>query len=297
MHVNRWLPENGEILFYVFIQHGMAEYGARYEGLAKGLIQSGAAVICQDHRGHGLSATSGLGKFTEKDPMTDIVNDAEELIKKENVQSKPWFLFGHSMGSVIAQHVVDKFNGDPLAESFKGLFLSGPPQIPSGIERITFKILLRLFRLIGYGQAIVRSLTFDKLNRQVKSKLKLKSDSPKNTWLSEDPLQVEAYNNDKLCGYDLDFHFWLSFLWKLERLPKLKLPAKVPVVVMGGEHDSTTGFTKTLESTKNRFLHQSSMVEVVVYPGSRHELMLCPKKDLVIRVFRSQCLTFLQKNN
>ena len=64
----------------VQIAHGMCEHKERYIPLMEFLCENGYAVVCNDHRGHGVSVRSkeDLG-FMGKDGWLALVEDLKEV--------------------------------------------------------------------------------------------------------------------------------------------------------------------------------------------------------------------------
>ena len=84
----------------VVIVHGYAEHSGRYEALAETLVSEGYAVYALDHRGHGQSG----GKRASVRVFREYVDDLARFIDRvrETRPEPPRFLFGHSMGGLIA---------------------------------------------------------------------------------------------------------------------------------------------------------------------------------------------------
>ena len=276
--MREWLPA-GEPSFIVFIHHGVAEHSERYDELAKSLTAIGARVVCQDHPGHGKTAEKQelpLGQFHFDNPMREIIETAKGLI--ENVleeQPLPWVIMGHSMGTVIAQHTLQALKGSHPLDSLKGVILSGPPAVPSAVERLAFRGLLGAMIMFNRGNSVVRALTFEKYDKQIKSLTGM--DGGKNQWLNSQADAVEAYNNDPLCGQDMSFTFWRSALIHIGELSSLDftLPSRCNVLVIGGDMDAATNFAKSLDVVRDRLkLHAGcKAIEQIIFPGARHELI------------------------
>jgi len=132
----RWMPdEASSIKGAVQIAHGMAEHAARYERFAVVLTKAGYAVYANDHRGHGKTAIAleEVGYFADENGWEKVVEDMHTLtviIKKEN-PNKPFFLFGHSMGSFLSRHYSMLY-----ANELTGLILSGTGGDPGAIGKI-----------------------------------------------------------------------------------------------------------------------------------------------------------------
>ena len=115
IHVNQWTPVGREIIGVVQIAHGVAEYGARYAPFARFLCDHGFTVVANDHLGHGQSIIEGcpMVYLGEKDGWRHVVDDMEELRRRtaKAFPGKPYFLFGHSMGSFLSRTHLIRYPG------------------------------------------------------------------------------------------------------------------------------------------------------------------------------------------
>ena len=115
IHVNQWTPVGREIIGVVQIAHGVAEYGARYAPFARFLCDHGFAVVANDHLGHGQSLIENapMVYFGEEDGWRHVVDDIEELRRRtaKVFPDKPYFLFGHSMGSFLSRTHLIRYPG------------------------------------------------------------------------------------------------------------------------------------------------------------------------------------------
>ena len=113
IHAASYFPENGEVKAVIQAAHGMAEHLERYEKFADALTDLGIAFYISDHLGHGKSVTSDneLGYFGEEDGWKYFVEDCYRLtgIAKAENPGKPFFFFGHSMGSFVARAYTLKY--------------------------------------------------------------------------------------------------------------------------------------------------------------------------------------------
>ena len=102
----------------VQISHGICEYVERYAPFAEYLAEHGFLVVGNDHLGHGGSAPMAekLGWFAEWDGWTHASNDTRtlQILTMRRFPGLPYFLFGHSMGSMIARLYLSK-HADLLA--------------------------------------------------------------------------------------------------------------------------------------------------------------------------------------
>ena len=115
----RWAPPCGAPRAIVLLHHGYAEYLGRYEHVVTALTGTGYVVHGLDHHGHGRSA----GRRAATRRFDDFVDDAEALLDRARIRDPglPVFLYGHSMGGLIATRLALR-RQDDLA----GLVVTGP---------------------------------------------------------------------------------------------------------------------------------------------------------------------------
>lgn len=96
----------GNINGVVQIVHGMCEYKERYITFMDYLAEEGFLTVIHDNRGHGKSICSeeDLG-FLYRNGGKGFVEDIAQLarITKESYPDLPYFMIGHSMGSLGAR--------------------------------------------------------------------------------------------------------------------------------------------------------------------------------------------------
>ena len=140
-----WIPE-GKPKAVVHVMHGFAEHINRYMNVVNELVVDGYAIFGNDHRGHGRS--EGVkGKRCHLNSFMEYIEDEkqfmEEVVKKE-VPGVPYFVLGHSMGSIIATNFMAKY-----PEGVKGLVLSGTGSMPGpDIGKVTIILLQILSKII-----------------------------------------------------------------------------------------------------------------------------------------------------
>lgn len=165
----RWLPAGtfrGEIL----IVHGFLEHGGRYARTAEALAGRGFAVTATDLRGHGRSGGPRCWVRSFDDYLVDL--DVVFVRVRNRTGGKPLFLFGHSLGGLIA--ILWCQERQPV---LSGLLLSGPAlEVPRQLfpwMRRAAKVgsvlfpRLRLVRMgcrnISRDEAVVRQFRADPL--------------------------------------------------------------------------------------------------------------------------------------
>ena len=204
----RWLPDKASaIVGAVQIAHGMAEHAARYERFADALTKVGYALYANDHRGHGKTAGSldRVGYFADEKGWEKVVVDMHTLtgIIKKECPKKPFFLFGHSMGSFLSRHYSMLY-----AKELTGLVLSGTGGDPGALGKIGLFIATIEAKLKGEKakSEIMTKLSFGAFNGAFK---------PNRTdydWLSRDNAEVDKYVNDPWCGAVFTAGFFCDLL-------------------------------------------------------------------------------------
>ncbi len=250
------------------ISHGMTEHKERYEELMDHLCNRGYICVIHDHRGHGQSVSSDedLGYFYTED-IWAIVGDLHQIssLSKSLYPELPLYLFGHSMGSLVARCYLKRYDSE-LAK----LILCGPPTrnpvLPLAIG------LTKLSQLIHgpkYRNRLINHLAFSLYNKPY--------DTP-NSWLSANEDNVKAYNDDPFCGFTFTNNGFLNLFYLLrEAYSKngwcLSSP-KLPILLMAGADDPVIQDKKHFDELSS-FLHGIGYGDISskLYNGMRHEIL------------------------
>ena len=275
--VDRRLPA-GTPRAALIIAHGMAEHAFRYRRFAGELAERGYAVYAPDFRGHGRTAAGdqNLG-WGGADGWNETLRDLQRLAERVRTEQPgvPLVLFGHSMGSVLAQRFA-QLHGDELA----GLILSGSfgsaPNIGAGIAAAQ---AVRLVRGDRAPSPLQRTMFAD-FNKPF----------PHDTgfeWLSRDETEVRAYVEDPRCGFTFSNRSMLDMLrgyvdtWKREN--ERRIPIGLPVLLFSGALDPVGRQTQSVSALADRYrVLGLTDVEVIFYPGARHEMLNETNRDEVV---------------
>jgi alpha-beta hydrolase superfamily lysophospholipase len=282
--VYQWLPEeDSPIRAAVQIAHGMAEHAARYERFGRALCDAGFAVYANDHRGHGRTAgpLENVGYFADADGWTRVVGDMHQLtgIIRNNHGSLPLFLFGHSMGSLLARSYITR-HGDELS----GVILSGTPADPGVMGKIGLVVarVVSFFKGRRTPSLLLNGMSFGKFNQPFK---------PNRTefdWLSRDEAAVDRYVADPYCGGVFSAGFFVDLLTGINRLSDpadmRRIPRDLPMFFLSGERDPCGGMgggvRKAADAYKQAGIHD---VTLRLYPEARHELLNETNRDEVVQ--------------
>lgn len=154
----------------VLIVHGLGEHAGRYDELARRLNRWGFAVRGYDHYGHGESGGARGGLPSAQRLVEDLADVVDSTRKRLDAQT-PLIVLGHSMGGLVAAHLVARQLG-----RVEGLVLSSPALDP-GLNAFQ-RLLLAVLPAIAPDLRVRNGL------------------DPR--WISHDPQVVRAYQRDRL---------------------------------------------------------------------------------------------------
>ncbi len=255
----------------VLILHGMAEHQKRYQTFAEYLVKNGFDVFIYDHRGHGTDKKlSELGFFSSDKGDQLVIDDVisvSEYIESNNRASK-FFLFGHSMGSIIARNVIQSY------EKYHGVIICGTPFPPMLMTNAG----LLLASLIVYFKGPKHISPF--LSNLMFGGKKYTSLSTRTAfdWLSRSNPIVGAYMHDPYCGFTCTAAFYHDLLKLTQHSSKrsmIKLTKKeMPLYIISGEKDPVGGYGKDVQKYLSVLKKLGfSNVTSKLYPECRHELL------------------------
>jgi alpha-beta hydrolase superfamily lysophospholipase len=263
-----WLPKQ-DIRYVMVLSHGMAEHIQRYKTFALACSAAGIAVYGANHRGHGNDAPV-LGHYADDNGWSKVISDLDLII--EDVAKRhavPLVLFGHSMGSFIAQQYAI-LHGSKL----NGLILSGSNyQNPIMYKLATLVSKVEKFRIGASAPSpLLDFISFGAFNSKFK---------PTRTafdWLSRDPVQVDKYINDDYCGFPCSPQFWLDFMSGLISISQTseiaKIPNKLPIYIFSGDKDPVGLQGKGVLALKQHITNNGcQQVQCKLYPDGRHEML------------------------
>jgi alpha-beta hydrolase superfamily lysophospholipase len=247
IHYEHWrVPEPTAV---VQLSHGIGEHIGRYGELVAALNAAGYSVWADDHRGHGQTGFEqhggDLDRMGRPGPggMRAAIAGVErfgEIIRETEGDDVPFVLLGHSWGSFLAQHVVNRH-----PDRYDALVLTGTAWMQLGYTNLGD--LNKRFARPG-GTPV--------------------------EWLSRDPAVPAAFMADP---YTTERTLQQLFGWpqsfSLIRRPSKRIPGELPLLIMVGS-DDTLGGELSAVKLANAYVHRSGLVDVelIVYEGARHEV-------------------------
>lgn len=273
-------PDEKEVKGIVQIAHGMAEYGERYLPFMEYLAEWGYACVINDHRGHGDSvlAQEDLGFFYDETGEY-IIEDFHQvtLYMKEKYPEVPLYVFGHSMGTLVARCYLKKYDHIP-----EKVILCGAPCSNPAVD-VAILLAKAIEKKEGkkHRSALIQSLALGVYSKS------FAEDGP-NGWITSDVNHRNKYGEDSKCGFVFTVNgFRNLFLllkgafqkkgWQMEN-------EKLPILLIAGEKDPVIGGVKNFEKTVS-FLRQRGYknVESKLYKEKRHELL---NEDIYLQVYK-----------
>jgi acylglycerol lipase len=251
LHVSCWLPD-APAKAAVVLLHGFTEHGGRYAELAERLARLGYAVYAADFRGHGRSEGERIFVIS----TARYFEDADKLLEhvREREPGRPVFLFGHSLGGMIAAMLASL-----MPENFRGVVLSAPAV---RVGKNVYPILRRLARIVGRWFPRLRVVRLG------------------SGMLSRDEAVVEDFKNDPLVYHGrIPTRTAAEILRTAEILPLEAKDIRVPLLILHGTAD---GLTDPAGSQELYDLAASPDKTLRLYPGLYHDLVHEPEREEVM---------------
>ena len=272
IHAVEWQPE-GPVRAVVQLTHGVSEFILRYEPFAQYLTEHGFSVVGHDHLGHGGSVTPGAPRvyFGPKGSWDWVLADLEERrrLAEEAFPHVPQFLLGHSMGSFVTRTYLIRFPG-----RVDGAIIMGTGQmadlLTAGGRLVAQLEALRLGETAV--SPIISRLSFDAYNKLF---------APNRTpfdWLSVNTDNVDFYIAHPLCGGAPTIGLFREMLGGISFIKKAKNLANMqkttPILFISGEMDPVGDCGKGVKLAHENFRKAGMTdVELILYPGLRHEIL------------------------
>jgi acylglycerol lipase len=241
----------------VLLQHGFAEYAQRYvksySGLVLRLNELGFDVYAFDLRGHGQSP----GKRGDTDIREAVAHHraARSVLAS---QSKPLFLFGHSLGGLITAASVAEDDSD-----IAGVVLSAP-SLPGNIPAPMAALIT------GFGAMMSRLGVAPAIDGR---------------YLSRIPEAVEDYVHDPLVRNVRISGKLIATSMAVARELETKYKTwRVPTLILHGGDDRAAdpqGSQRLFSAIASTDKH------LELYPDARHELLNDLDRDAALTLMQS----------
>ncbi|HYH81014.1 MAG TPA: alpha/beta hydrolase [Longimicrobium sp.] len=225
----------------VFLSHGLGEHAGRYAALAKDFAARGISLYALDHRGHGRSG--GPRAYTSR--FEHFVADLEDFRRRvaREAEGLPLFLYGHSLGGLIALRWLQTHADVRLA----GAVLSAP--------LLAVKVQAPRWKL-----ALAAPLS------RIAPALPMKNEIDP-AELTHDPAYVRAYREDPLVTNRITPRLFTEMIGAMAKAEVEGERISVPLLFVVPGEDTIVQEEATLRFAAGL----RGDVTVRRYPGFRHE--------------------------
>ncbi|MBB6329116.1 alpha-beta hydrolase superfamily lysophospholipase [Chryseobacterium sediminis] len=256
----------------LLIVHGMQEHSGRYAEIAEYFANHGIAVLTYDHLGHGKSVKEkkDIGFFQLEKPDERLIADAEMMADHlaEQFPEVPHFIMGHSMGSFITRCLLQK-----ASNKFAGAIITGTGGPLPGIDLL--RAYLSLTNAIAPHHRTFLNSVFTSVNNKHFKKDKDFSDT---SWLSINPKNRKAFEQDELCGIPFTHNAFYTLFTIYKKATARNWASSIsksfPFLFVSGQNDPIGDFGKGVMHTVNHLKADGFQhVDVKIYPEMRHEIL------------------------
>jgi alpha-beta hydrolase superfamily lysophospholipase len=230
-------------VFSLIVVHGVGEHSKRYLSFAKKISAANGACYLYDQRGHGGSdgKRGHVAKFVNY--SNDLLDIFEMVFSKS--QGCPVFVYGHSMGSVVATLFALSYQA-----KIKGLILSGFPAIPS-------------ISIVGWPLKLIKSIRKIAPLQNIPTLL-----NPKH--LCHDPNVWKAYEEDPMINKTVTLNWAAEFYSALKEIKNNIHNLFVPLLMLHGSDDKIAKLKGAQQTFQT--IHSTDKT-LQIYKGQRHELL------------------------
>lgn len=278
VHADIYTPKFKTARGIIQLAHGMVDHPGRYLNLIEFLTGEGYIFAGNHHLGHGRTAgcEEEFGYFAKKNGVDYVLRDMHTMNKFlcDTYPALPLILLGHSMGSFLARLYVMRH-----PHSMRAVIIHGT----GGPNRLTpiGKLLARGIALVKgerYRSRLVLALAMGSYNK------KFDKSEGKNAWLSRDTAAISGKESDPLASFSFTLSGYCDLFTMLEECNSRAwfeaYPKDMHTLIISGEDDPVGNYGKgTSEVYRRLMLSGASELELLHYPGARHELFNETNRD------------------
>lgn len=257
----------------VQLVHGFGEHSRRYFHMIVALMDAGYIVAADDHVGHGATALANdtWGDWGDAGPTTmrDDEKRFHDLVV-EKYPDLPYYMFGHSMGSMIARDYSAAYGKDLAGAIYCGT---------TGTFLNTHETREALDKVIAEGGAHDSDPAFvGQLMGWMFARCE-EGATRGNEWICHDPYVQKDHAEDPFDAFthpthNISLRDFIDMMLAIEG-PEWaqKVPTELPVLLLAGDQDPVGNFGQGVYQCAN-WLIDTGHTDVVtkLYPGYRHEI-------------------------
>lgn len=253
----------------VQLVHGFGEHSRRYLHMIGKLQQAGFAVYADDHIGHGKTGyDSGTMGNPRSGGFMTYLKDEKSLrdIAAADYPELPFFMFGHSWGSMLARGYAALYGQEltglllcGVVSQFKGQVEYANPAFRAAVEDDPTQPAGEWFLRVFTGMTD-----------------RIENPNGPSDWIARDPEVVADHAGDMFNTFDVT----AELVWDLIALGDFiespdwaaKLPSRLPVYLIAGDNDPCGNYGEGLYHVANMLAENGNRVSVKAYSGYRHEI-------------------------
>lgn len=253
------------------VVHGATEHKELYFEFADYFVGHGYAVIISDQRGHGemINEKYPYGHMNGIDEMMDDLHRVT-LCAKQHYLHLPVYLFGHSLGSVLARCYLQQHD-----DEIKKLALTGTAQY---IKEVNLGLFIGRFITLfsgAYGHSILLHAIGGSTIQMTYDEAKAKFDMSEDEYaaLMSNPKRSFAWTNrGALTVFEADSN--------LKKFARYRCQNRaLTIASFTGAEDAFTGGDAGLSDTKATWQKIGySDITIKQYPGMGHSVLFEPGK-------------------
>lgn len=256
------------------IVHGLGEHSRRYFHMINRLLDNGIVVVADDHAGHGATAkASGIWMDTGENGAKVVVDDEVTLMELAAAQfpDLPYFVLGHSWGSMIARAVAMRENVDLSGMILFGI-AAGIKGIEETLDREALTAAIEAEGPTTSGAQFVGAMFGDFVERY---------EDPKgpSDWIALDPDVVDDHAADPFNALNdpMSKRFVQDFVALYDQVNEDGWAETVadglPVLIVAGDQDPVANYGEGAYKVAAQLWDEGvTNVRTKVYSGSRHEI-------------------------
>ena len=273
----------------VQLLHGLHGHVFKYPYCIGRLVEAGFAVYAQDALGQGLTGerAGDMGCPLLPDGYENFIEDERRLhdLAVSEYPGLPYFLLGHSWGTMRARAYAAKY-GDDL----DGLILHGPV---AGLA-IHDELAANADFWAAVEAADVRdpagawgSKPFGDVNRRIKDPI-----TP-NAWSTHDPTVYYDQCADPLACKEMSLKFFGSMIALARDIAAdesaAAIPARVKTAILLGDDDPLCNYGEGAFHLRNQLIDSGKETEIFVYRGMRHDMLRDVNRETVVNDILAFC--------
>ncbi len=260
-----------EVKGIVQLVHGFGEHSRRYLHMICKFMDAGYVVAANDHVGHGKTALENdtWGDWGTKGCQTMM---EDEHIFKQCVQEKypgvPYFMFGHSMGSIICRQFLAKYGNELAGAVICGTV--GPDAIPCEEGINLLKPLVEAGKGAEADPELLGKLLGGLFSRIEEVKIG-------NEWICHDPYVQRDHAEDPFDAFTrpTSNEALLQFIEMIKEVNNLDWAKQVPMIPLyniAGSEDPCGSFGEGVRLVSKWLEETGHNVTTKIYEGYRHEI-------------------------